>query len=59
VRDGPPRDRTARVDVIHRYANMVSDLGDEIAETDAKPVPVHGEGKSCRAVDSRVILKKK
>jgi hypothetical protein len=38
---------------------MVSDLGDEIAETDAKPVPVHGEGKGCRAVDSRVILKKK
>jgi hypothetical protein len=38
---------------------MVSDLGDEIAETDANPVPVHGEGKGCRAVDSRVILEKK
>ena len=38
---------------------MVSDLDDEIVETDAKPVPVYGEGKGCRAVDSRVILKKK
>ena len=38
---------------------MVSDLGDEIVETDAKPVPVYGEGKGCRAVASRVILKKK
>jgi hypothetical protein len=38
---------------------MVSNLGDEIAETDANPVPAHGEGKGCRTVDSRVILKKK
>jgi len=38
---------------------MVSDLGDEIAETDANPMLVCGEGKGCRAVDSRVILKKK
>ena len=38
---------------------MVSDSGDEIAETDANPVLVYGEGKGCRAVDSRVILKKK
>ena len=59
VRGEPPRDRAALVDVIYRYAIMVSDLGDEIAETDANPVLVYGVGKGCKAVDSRVILKKK
>jgi hypothetical protein len=54
-----PRDRAALVDVIHRYPIMVSDLGDEIVETDAKMVPVYGVGKGCRRVDSRFILKKK
>jgi hypothetical protein len=36
---------------------MVSDLGDEIVETDAKMLPVYVEGKGCRIVDSRFILK--
>ena len=59
VRGEPPRDRAALVDVIYRYSIMISDLGDEIAETDANPVLVYGEGKGCKVVDSRVILKKK
>jgi len=36
----------------------VADLDDEIAETDANPILLYEEGKGCRVVDARVILKR-
>ncbi|NPV87757.1 MAG: acetyl-CoA synthetase, partial [Anaerolineae bacterium] len=38
---------------------MVTDLMDEIAETDANPVLLYEEGKGLKVVDARIILKKK
>jgi acetate---CoA ligase (ADP-forming) len=59
VRGELPRDRAALVDILYRYAIMISDLADEVAETDANPVLVYEEGKGVKAVDARIILKKK
>jgi acetyltransferase len=59
VRGEAPRDKAALVDVLYKYAIMVSDLGDEIAETDANPVLVYEAGKGLKVVDARIILKKK
>jgi acetyltransferase len=38
---------------------MVSDLADEISESDANPVLVYEEGKGVSVVDARIILKEK
>ena len=59
ARGEAPRDRAALEDLICRYATMVYDLRDEVAETDANPVLVYEEGKGLKVVDARVILKKK
>lgn len=59
ARGESPRDRAALEDLLCRYAGMVYDLCDEVAETDANPVLVYGEGQGLKVVDARVILKKK
>jgi acetate---CoA ligase (ADP-forming) len=59
VRGEAPRDRKALAQLICKYAKMVYDLSDEIAETDANPVLVYEEGKGLKVVDARVILKVK
>ncbi|HSB00042.1 MAG TPA: acetate--CoA ligase family protein [Anaerolineales bacterium] len=59
ARGEAPRDRAALEDLLCRYAGMVYDLCDEVAETDANPVLVYGEGEGLMVVDARVILKKK
>ncbi len=59
ARGEAPRDREALADLICKYATMIYDLRDEIAETDANPVLVYEEGKGLKAVDARIILKKK
>lgn len=59
VRGEKPRDRQAMAAVISRYSQMVTDLMDEIAETDANPVLLYEEGKGLKVVDARIILKKK
>jgi acetyltransferase len=59
ARGEAPRDRAALEDLLCRYASMVYDLCDEVAETDANPVLVYEEGAGLKVVDARVILKKK
>lgn len=59
VRGEAPRDRKALAELICRYAGMVHELSDEIAETDANPVLVYEEGKGLKVVDARIILKRK
>lgn len=59
VRGEKPRDREAMAEVICRYAKMVTDLKDEISESDANPVLVYEETKGVKVVDARIILKKK
>ena len=59
ARGEAPRDRFALEELICRYAAMIYDLRDEVAETDANPVLVYEEGKGLKVVDARVILKKK
>jgi acetyl coenzyme A synthetase (ADP forming)-like protein len=59
ARGEAPRDREALQDLLCRYASMVYDLRDEVAETDANPVLVYEEGKGLKVVDARIILKKK
>ncbi|HSK87432.1 MAG TPA: acetate--CoA ligase family protein [Anaerolineales bacterium] len=59
ARGESPRDRAALTDLLCRYAGMVYDLCDEVAETDANPVLVYGEGEGLTVVDARIILKKK
>jgi acetyltransferase len=53
------RDQKALAAVLSRLSQLVSDMEDEIAETDANPVLLYEEGKGCRLVDARVILTKK
>ena len=53
------RDQKALATVLSRLSQLVSDLEDEIAETDANPVMLYEDGKGCRLVDARVILRKK
>jgi acetyltransferase len=59
ARGEAPRDRKALADTLCKYANMIYDLNDEIAESDANPVLVYEEQKGVKVVDARVILKKK
>lgn len=58
TRGEKPRDKKALTDVLTKYAFMVHDLADEIAESDANPVLVYEEGKGVKVVDARIILKK-
>jgi acetyltransferase len=58
ARGEAPRDRAALTDLLCRYAGMVYDLRDEVAETDANPVLVYEEGHGLKVVDARIILKK-
>lgn len=57
ARGEAPRDREAMATAISRYSQMILDLKDEIAETDANPIMVYEDGKGLKVVDARVILK--
>lgn len=46
-------------EIISRISQLVSELGDEIAETDANPIMLYPEGEGLAVVDARIILKKK
>jgi acetyltransferase len=59
VRGEKAKDQEALADVLARLSQLVSDFDDEIAETDANPILLYEEGKGCRVVDARIILKKK
>lgn len=59
VRGEAPRDQEAMAEVVCNYANMILDLADEIAESDANPVLMYEEGKGVKVVDARIILKQK
>ncbi len=52
-------DQVVLAETISRISQLVSELGDEIAETDANPILVYEEGKGLKVVDARMILKKK
>jgi acetyltransferase len=53
------RDISALATVISRYSQMITELNDEVAESDANPVLVYEYGKGTKVVDARIILKKK
>jgi len=59
IRGEAPRDKVALANVLAKYAYMVSDLADEVKETDANPVLVYDEGDGVLVVDARIILKSK
>lgn len=59
ARGESPRDKKALSEVLCKYAAMIYDLQDEIAETDANPVLVYEVGKGVKVVDARIILKNK
>lgn len=59
VRGEAPRDRKALADVLARYAFMITDLSEEILESDANPILVYEEGKGVKVVDARIILTEK
>lgn len=44
--------------VVSRLSQLVTELSDEIAETDANPIMLYEEGKGLTIVDARIILKK-
>ncbi|HNT73929.1 MAG TPA: acetate--CoA ligase family protein [Anaerolineae bacterium] len=57
ARGEAPRDRAALAEALSRYSQMITDLGDEIAESDANPVMVYTEGQGLKVVDARIILR--
>ncbi len=59
VRGEAPRDKKALAKVLAQYAHMITDMVDEISESDANPVLVYEEGKGVKIVDARIILKEK
>jgi acetyltransferase len=59
TRGESPRDKKALASVLAKYAHMVSDLADEVSESDANPVLVYEEGSGVKVVDARIILKEK
>jgi acetyltransferase len=59
VRGESPRDKKALAHVLAQYAFMITDLADEIQESDANPVLVYEEGEGVTVVDARIILKDK
>jgi len=58
TRGEAPRDKEMLTQVLAKYAYMVSDLSDEIAESDANPVLVYEKGDGVTIVDARIILTK-
>jgi len=59
ARGEAPRDREALAEVLSRYSQMITDLADEVSESDANPVIVYEEGDGVTIVDARIILKDK
>jgi acetate---CoA ligase (ADP-forming) len=59
TRGEAPRDKKALAHVLAQYAYMITDLADEIYESDANPILVYEEGKGVQVVDARIILKDK
>jgi acetate---CoA ligase (ADP-forming) len=59
TRGEAPRDKKALAEVLAQYAFMITDLADEVLESDANPVLVYEEGQGVKVVDARVILKEK
>jgi acetyl coenzyme A synthetase (ADP forming)-like protein len=59
ARGEAPRDCPTVAQVISRYSQMIIDLGDEIAESDANPVLVYKKDEGAKVVDARIILKEK
>ncbi len=59
VRGEKRRDIEALGETVSRLSQLVNDLGDEIAETDANPVMLYEQGKGLKVVDARIILTKK
>ena len=59
TRGEEPKDVDALSKAIANYAQMIVDLADEVAESDANPVIVYEEGDGVSVVDARIILKKK
>ena len=59
VRGEPARDRKAMAETIVKYSNMIYDLADEIAESDANPILLYSDGEGLRVADARIILKSK
>ncbi len=59
VRGETARDKAVLAETIALYSNMIYDLTDEVAESDANPVLVYEAGKGLKVVDARIILKKK
>ena len=59
VRGEKPRDKSALVETICRYSQMIQELADEVSESDANPILLYEEGKGLKVVDARIILKKK
>jgi len=57
ARGEAPRDRVALAEALSRYSQMIMDLGDDIAESDANPVLVYTEGQGLKVVDARIILR--
>ncbi|MBN2389445.1 MAG: acetate--CoA ligase family protein [Anaerolineae bacterium] len=56
ARGEAPRDRVALAEALSRYSQMIMDLGDGIAESDANPVLVYAEKQGLKVVDARIIL---
>lgn len=52
------RDIAALDEVLSRYSQLITDLGDVIAESDANPVLVYAEGEGIKIVDGRIVLSK-
>ena len=59
VRGEKPKDTDMLAETICKYANMIVDLKDEVAESDANPVLLYEKGKGLKIADARIILKKK
>jgi len=59
VRGEKPLDQDQLANVVSRLSQLVSELSDEIAETDANPIMLYEHGKGLKVVDARIILKKK
>ncbi len=59
ARGEEPRDCASVARLISCYSQMIIDLKDEIAESDANPVLVYKQGQGAKVVDARIILRKK
>lgn len=59
TRGEAPRDKKALAKALAQYAFMITDLSDEILESDANPVLVYEKGQGVTIVDARIILKEK